>query len=267
MSTTVQATSINTVEQPINKTLLLIITAVIIILMVDPSAIDVVVSAVSEAYLAVSTFVAATLLLFFSIEKLFKFDLSVVLARSGRWQVLFASALGALPGCGGAIIVVTRYVSGNLSFGSLLATLTATMGDAAFLLIAKEPATGLLIIAISFIVGALTGLITDLIHGPDFMRPKYEEKIKGVQSTKVLTGNRGLSIKLLDRFWMFLVIPGIAMGFALAFQYDLDALLGFESVNSPATIWGLLEELYASACGLCLVFSLKSRPGRGTMKV
>ena len=98
------------------------------------------------------------------------------------------------------------------------------MGDAAFLLIAKEPATGLIIIAISFIVGALTGLITDLIHGPDFMRPKYEEKIKGVQSTKVLTGNRGLSIKLLDRFWMFLVIPGIAMGFALAFQYDLDAL-------------------------------------------
>ena len=70
MSTTVQATSINTIEQPINKTLLLIITAVIIILMVDPSAIDVVVSAVSEAYLAVSTFVAATLLLFFSIEKL-----------------------------------------------------------------------------------------------------------------------------------------------------------------------------------------------------
>ena len=252
MSTTVRATSINTIERPINKTLLLIITAVIIILMVDPSAINVVVSAVSEAYLAVSTFVAATLLLFFAIEKLFKFDLSVVLARSGQWQVLLASALGALPGCGGAIIVVTRYVSGNLSFGSLLATLTATMGDAAFLLIAKEPATGLLIIAISFIVGALTGLITDLIHGPDFMRPKYEEKIKGVQSTKVLTGNRGLSIKLLDRFWMFLVIPGIAMGFALAFQYDLDALLGFESVNSPATIWGFV--------GGALCFSMWALP-------
>ena len=240
MSTTVQATSISTINQPINKTLLLIITSLIILLIVDPSAIDVVVSAVSEAYLAVSTFVAATLLLFFSIEKVFKFDLSVVLARSGRWQVLLASALGALPGCGGAIIVVTRYVSGNLSFGSLLATLTATMGDAAFLLIAKEPATGILIIAISFIVGALTGFITDLIHGPDFMRPKYEEKSNGVQSSKVLTSNRGLSVKLLDRFWMFLVIPGIVMGFALAFQYDLDALLGFASVNSPATIWGFL---------------------------
>ena len=109
MSTTVRATSINTIEQPINKTLLLIITAVVIILMVDPSAIDVVVSAVSEAYLAVSTFVA-DLLLFFS-SKTFKFDLSLVLARSGRWQVLLASALGVLPGCGGAIIVVTRYVS------------------------------------------------------------------------------------------------------------------------------------------------------------
>ena len=217
MSTTVQATSISTIEQPINKTLLLIIAAVIIILMVDPSAIDVVVSAVSEAYLAVSTFVAATLLLFFSIEKLFKFDLSLVLARSGRWQVLLASALGALPGCGGAIIVVTRYVSGNLSFGSLLATLTATMGDAAFLLLSQDA---------QFLPLLLLG--------------------------RVLTGNRGLSIKLLDRFWMFLIIPGIAMGFALAFQYDLDALLGFESVNSPATIWGFV--------GGALCFSMWALP-------
>ena len=39
-----------------------------------------------------------------------------------------AAALGALPGCGGAIIVVTQYVTGRLSFGSVVAVLTATMG-------------------------------------------------------------------------------------------------------------------------------------------
>lgn len=240
MSSTASAIGIETFERPINKTLLLLTMCILTTLIVDPSAIHVVMSAISEAYLAVTTFVAATLLLFFSIEKLFKFDLSTVLARSGRWQVLLAAALGSLPGCGGAIIVVTRYVSGNLSFGSLLATLTATMGDAAFLLIAKEPLTGMIIIALSFFVGTLTGLITDLIHGPDFMRPKHEESAKDLQPNKVLADNRGLSIKLLDRFWMILIVPGIVMGFALAFQYDLDALLGFESVSSPATIWGFV---------------------------
>ena len=29
--------------------------------------------------------------------------------------------LGAIPGCGGAIIVVTQYIQGRISFGSLVA--------------------------------------------------------------------------------------------------------------------------------------------------
>ena len=119
----------------INRPLAFIVLSVCLAVMLDPSAFDVVVASISEAYLAVATFVAATLLVFFSLERLFKFDLTEVLAGAGHLQVPLAAALGALPGCGGAIIVVTRYVSGKLSFGSVLATLTATMGDAAFLLI------------------------------------------------------------------------------------------------------------------------------------
>jgi hypothetical protein len=33
---------------------------------------------------------------------------------------------------------MTQYTRGKISFGSVVATLTATMGDAAFLLIAKN---------------------------------------------------------------------------------------------------------------------------------
>ena len=51
--------------------------------------------------------------------------------------------MGALPGCGGAIIVVTQHIQGRIGFGSLVAVLTATMGDAAFLILAIEPSTGL----------------------------------------------------------------------------------------------------------------------------
>ena len=85
-----------------------------------------------------------------------------------------AAFLGALPGCGGAIIVVTQYTRGHVSFGSVVAVLIATMGDAAFLLIAREPTTGLLMMAMGFSVGTVTAWAVDAFHGTQFMRPKSE---------------------------------------------------------------------------------------------
>ena len=156
----------------INLPLLIIVTGFCAAILYDPTLVEVMFAAIADAYLQVSTFVAGTLLLFFMAERAFKFDLTTALAESGKWQVPLAAALGALPGCGGAIIVVTKYVSGRLSFGSVLATLTATMGDAAFLLLAKEPLVGFFIIGLGFAVGVVTGYIVDAIHGKDFMRPK-----------------------------------------------------------------------------------------------
>ena len=132
---------------------------------------QVLIGTISDAYLQVTTFVAATLLIFYGIERLFDFDAIRLLSQSGKWQVPLAAALGALPGCGGAIIVVTNYVSGRLSFGAVMATLTATMGDAAFLLIAKEPVTGLIVMGVGLIVGTLSGYIVDFIHGTNFCAP------------------------------------------------------------------------------------------------
>ena len=235
-------------QRPVNRPLALIIGCVCVAVMVDPAALGVVIDAISEAYLQVSTFVAATLLVFFSLEKLFKFDLTEALAGAGRWQVPLAAALGALPGCGGAIIVVTRYVSGNLSFGSVLATLTATMGDAAFLLLAKEPVTGFFIIVLGFSVGVVTGLFTDWVHGPGFMRPKNNENSAPVEPLlSEPDENSDLSSRFLDRLWMVLILPGIVMGVALAMQYELDELLAFGGVDAPATLWGFAGGM------LCLV--------------
>ena len=44
-----------------------------------------------------------------------------------------ASVLGALPGCGGAVVVITAFARGNIRLGAMVAALIATMGDAAFL--------------------------------------------------------------------------------------------------------------------------------------
>ena len=97
-------------------------------------------------------------------------DATAMLRRDTIWQVPVAAGLGALPGCGGAIIVVTQYVTGRLSFGGVVAALTATMGDAAFLLIAQEPLTGLAMVVLGFTVGTLSGWVINAIHGGDFLR-------------------------------------------------------------------------------------------------
>jgi len=116
----------------------------------------------------VTSFVAGTLLFFYSLEKYLKIDLEKVLNKRPKLEIFVSSFLGALPGCGGAIIVLTQYSRGKVSFGSVVATLTATMGDAAFLLIAKEPKIGLSIMLIGFFVGFISGILVNLIHKKNF---------------------------------------------------------------------------------------------------
>ena len=135
-------------------------------------------------------------------------------------QVVLAALLGALPGCGGAIIVVTQYATGRLSFGAVLSVLTATMGDAAFLLIASEPVTGMFMMGLGFSVGSVTGIIVNAIHGPDFMRPDkpFTSAVPAVDRPS--TGG------WLNRIWLILFLPGLAFGIMAAFQIDIDGLLG-----------------------------------------
>ena len=71
-----------------------------------------------DAYLAVSVFVGFTLIVFIGLDSLTKVDINSFLEKTKKLHVPIASFLGAIPGCGGAIIVVTQYIQGKLSFGS-----------------------------------------------------------------------------------------------------------------------------------------------------
>ena len=201
---------------------------------------EIVIASIADAYIQVTSFVAATLFLFYGIERLFKFNIAKKLSDSGNLQVVFAALLGALPGCGGAIIVITRYVSGSLSFGSVLATLTATMGDAAFLLIAKEPKTGLFIMGVGLVVGSITGYVVDRIHGREFLRPKT------TTNSLVDTSHAGRQSNSLfvSRLWVMLIIPGIVFGILSAFQVDIDSLLTNPFISKPGTYLGFLGGLF-----------------------
>ena len=120
-------------------------------------------AALYDAYVGVAVFVAATLLVFYGMERALHFDATAILSRHSFWQVPAAAAFGALPGCGGAIIVVSAYSRGRIGFGAVIATLTATMGDAAFLLIATRPDAAAILIPTTFVVGVLSGWTADAL--------------------------------------------------------------------------------------------------------
>ena len=197
---------------------------------------DIIFASVAEAYIQVSTFVAATLLIVFSIEKFLNVDVTAALRRDTFWQVPVAAALGALPGCGGAIIVVTQYVTGRLSFGSVVAVLTATMGDAAFLLIAQEPLTGLAIAVLGFVVGTLSGWIINIIHGSDFLRGGIAKEFEH---------NEDSSTRWIDYLWLVLMTPGIVLAVLVATQVDADAFLANPLFDRPATLLGVIGGVLA----------------------
>jgi len=187
-----------------------------------PESWHAVIEALSDAYLAVSIFVAGTLALVFTAERAFKTDLGLWLQKYQQWQVPVAALLGAFPGCGGAIIAITQYTRGYLSFGGVVATLTATMGDAMFLLLAREPQTAVGILGLSIVIGIISGYVIDKIHGRDFMRSTVK---KATNLNHSSSENKNNSLNPLERFWIVLMIPGFFLGLLGAFQIDMDEWL------------------------------------------
>ena len=192
----------------------------------------------AEAYIAVSTFVAFTLFLFYSIEHFLKLDTNYLLEKYERFQVPIAALMGALPGCGGAIIVITQYVTGRLGFGAVVAVLTSTMGDAAFLLLAQEPVTVLKIYAICLTVGTLSGYFVTFIHGKDFLKHKVDTKPHFLH-----TFEPDPHLWLLHTPWLLFMIPGLALGIGNALQIDTNEWFGTLAEYDPTTWIGMLGAL------------------------
>jgi len=175
-------------------------------------------SLLTDAYVQVSVFVAATLLLFYGAERLFRFDIGDALRTSKGFQVPLAALLGSTPGCGGAVVVVAAYSSGNVGFGAVVATLTATMGDAAFLLIATRPDAALVVLPMSFVIGILSGWIVDRFNRIDLT----PDTSKQCQVAPLIGKSR-----VRDYGYLLLGAPGLVVGGAQLGQVEITSLLGF----------------------------------------
>lgn len=171
----------------------------------------------TDAYVQVSVFVAATLLLFYGAERLFKFNIGTALSNAKAAQVPLAALLGTTPGCGGAVVVVAAYSSGHVGFGAVVATLTATMGDAAFLLIATRPDAAIVVLPLSFVVGILSGWLVDRFNTVDFRDPQAKSCELAPKIGK---------IRPQDIAYLALAIPGLIVGGAQLAQIEINAPLG-----------------------------------------
>ena len=164
-----------------------------------------------DAYIQVTVFVAATLLLFFSLEHFFKIDIGILLKKGDNWQVPMASVLGALPGCGGAVVVITAFARGNIRLGAMVAALIATMGDAAFLLLAKEPTTYIRLIGISMFAAIVSGWLVDRFHQGEL----YSSEVKHVKNVRIG------ELRNRDKLFIALAAPGLILGILQLAQIDI----------------------------------------------
>lgn len=185
---------------------------------------DIVRQTLVDAYLQVSVFVAFTLFIFIGLDYITKFNIEKFLKKTKKVHVFIATLLGTLPGCGGAIIVVTQFVQGRVSFGCLVAVLTSTMGDAAFLLLSQEPKTGLLVFAIAGFTGIVTGYVVDSLHKD--INFKLNTSIK-VEFEKI----RETFVSKFNIFWLITFVPGFFLGVLTAFQVNLETLSIFQNFN------------------------------------
>ena len=127
-----------------------------------------------------------------------------------KWQVPTATLLGLLPGCGGAIIVITSFARGKVTLGAMVGALIATMGDAAFLLLTQEPTTYVKVILISAIAGILTGWMVDKYH------PGEIYTVAKVRTLHVVG-----EIRMRDIAYIVLAVPGLILGILGLMQIDI----------------------------------------------
>lgn len=196
--------------------------------------------ALFDAYIQVTVFVAVTLLLFFSLEHFFKMDVGIIMKKGENWQVPMASVLGALPGCGGAVVVITAFARGNIRLGAMVAALIATMGDAAFLLLAKEPITYLKLMGISIFAAITSGWMVDRFHQGEL----YSTEVSSIDCNSIG------KLRNRDKLFVGFALPGLILGILQLAQINVSdfgvsiVFLGLLGAFISIVIWAI-SPIYA----------------------
>ena len=97
--------------------------------------VEIVVVSMRDAFLAVTVFVAAMVLLFSWLQYATSGRFVEYIREKKKLQPVIGALMGLTPGCGGAIVMMPMYARGYVTYGTVVATLIATLGGSAFVLI------------------------------------------------------------------------------------------------------------------------------------
>jgi hypothetical protein len=117
----------------------------------------------ADAFMQVGVFVALLVAPFGWARHRWGHRLDDALQRRRALAPLVGAALTMPPGCGGAIIVMAAYARGAVSYGTAIAALVATMGDASWVLLAADPLLTVQLKLLLLVVGASTGYLVDAV--------------------------------------------------------------------------------------------------------
>jgi hypothetical protein len=226
------------------------------------------------AFLEVGVFVAPLLLLFGLLQWRTRGRLLSFLDEHPRLGPLAGALLGAMPGCGGAIVLMPVYLRGGISFGTIVAALVATMGDSSFVLIAADPVLAVAVHALLLVVGLVAGYVVDAlglaprpqVARPPRLVPARPSTVGAAAAVPPLLGRSPvLRFPLLPlvAFWC-LVAGGLAVG--------VPVVLGLSDGPEMARhLRGVDPVLLVGGMGIALTLAVfasgragTGEPGRGT---
>jgi len=249
-------------------------------------ALEILVISMRDAFLAVTVFVAAMVLLFSWLQYVTAGRFVVWIRENTRFQPVIGAMMGLTPGCGGAIIVMPMYARGYVTYGTVIATLIATLGDAAFVLIGavfqdSSFLTPVIVVHLtSFLVGVLWGYGVDKLEvtpsaplgrlGPKFGtdEPLGEDAAKAMEGEDSLIEDlpreipEGWGYRVLHqgyRVWWAITAVGLCLAILLLIWYAQDPEYSPDLVWDPTTRDGIVTWVGLIGSSLSIILYISSK--------
>ena len=223
--------------------------------------VEIVVISMRDAFLAVTVFVAAMVFLFSWLQYATSGRFVEYIRRKKKLQPVIGALMGLTPGCGGAIVMMPMYARGYVSYGTVLATLIATLGDSAFILIGAAitdssfVAPLIAVHAISFVTGVSWGYLVDMTgttphkplgrFGPSIGQEPIEAEPVDESLLEDLPREEpgGLGYKILHQgylVWWSVTLIGLIFAILLLVWSGLDPDYSLELSFDPTTMDGFI---------------------------
>ena len=223
---------------------------------------EVVIVSMRDAFLAVTVFVAVMVFLFSYLQYATSGRFVEAIRSRRKLQPVLGALMGLTPGCGGAIVMMPMYARGYVSYGTVIATLIATLGDAAFVLIGAAVADAsmigpvLAVHILSFLIGVGWGYAIDAAgvtprlplgrfgptlesEDPEITEDASEDIIESLPRESP----EGLGYRILHQgyvLWWAVTMIGFVFAVLLLVWTGQDAEFGLELVYNPLTLHGFI---------------------------